>query len=56
MAHFIALTSATDAVSLANSFIENVVRLHGWPKSIISDRDPRFVGHFWRELLRVFDT
>ena len=56
MAQFIAITNMTDAATLAEKFIENVVRLHGWPKTVVSDRDPRFLGHFWKELLKSFDV
>jgi hypothetical protein len=29
------------------------VKLHGIPSSIVSDRDPMFTGHFWRELFTL---
>ena len=34
----------------AQIFVDNVFRLHGLPEVIISDRDPRFTGKFWRAL------
>ena len=37
----------------ARLFFKNVVKLWGLPKSIISDRDPRFTGKFWRELFKL---
>ena len=48
MAHFIPINTDIDAIKLAEVFINNIVRLHGIPKSIISDRDPRFVSAFWK--------
>ncbi|MGH7240240.1 MAG: hypothetical protein ACREHG_09305, partial [Candidatus Saccharimonadales bacterium] len=38
------------AAQCASLFFREIVRLHGIPASIISDRDPRFTGKFWREL------
>lgn len=32
---------------------EGVVRLHGFPKSIVSDRDPVFTGNIWRDLFKL---
>ena len=40
----------------AQIFVDTVFRLHGLPKVIISDRDPRFTGKFWRALFDLLGT
>jgi len=46
--HYAACRTAIDAPALARLFLVTVVRQHGMPERIISDRDPRFTAHFWR--------
>ena len=36
--------------------MEQIVRLHGVPKSIVSDRGPQFVNHFWEHLQKYLGT
>ena len=50
MVHYVATTTDVDAVKLADLFISQVVRLHGIPESIVSDRDSRFTSSFWKSL------
>jgi hypothetical protein len=52
-AHFIALSHLYTAASVARAFFDGVVRLHGFPSSIVSDRDPVFTGNVWHDLFRM---
>jgi hypothetical protein len=56
MAHFIPVRKSDDAKSTANSFAKNIVRLHGIPETIVSDRDPRFTSNFWQELFKILEV
>jgi hypothetical protein len=55
-AHFIPLAHPYTAESVAQAFFADIVRLHGIPQSIVSDRDPVFTSAFWRELMRLMGT
>ena len=35
---------------LVELYVEEIVRLHSVPLSIVSNRDPRFTSRFWKEL------
>jgi hypothetical protein len=49
-ADFYAIPTEYNAVQVTDLFFREVFRLHGLPKNIVSDRDSRFIGTFWREL------
>ena len=52
-AHFVALKHLFTAIIVAKAFVANVVRLHGVPTSIVSDRDKVFLSSFWQTLFQL---
>ena len=55
-AHFVALKHPYTAITIAKAFVANVVRLHGIPTAIVSDRDKVFVSSFWQALFQLQGT
>ncbi|KZV17593.1 hypothetical protein F511_37213 [Dorcoceras hygrometricum] len=55
-AHFIPYDRTYSYKKMAQLYMDNVVRLHGIPVSIVSDRDPRFTSKFWSSLQDALGT
>jgi hypothetical protein len=56
MVHLLPCKSTITAAQTAQLFFREVVRHHGIPSAIISDRDPRFTSKFWKELWKLLGT
>ena len=55
-AHFLPVKSTYSMDQYARLYIQEIVRLHGVPISIISDRDPKFTSIFWKSLHAALGT
>ena len=55
-AHFLAIQINFSIKRLVKLYIKEIVRLHGIPTLIVSDRDPRFESHFWKALYKALGT
>ncbi len=56
MVHFAPCHTADGAPQVARLFFDHVFRLHGMPRTIISDRDGRFLSKFWQALFKLVGT
>ena len=54
--HFLSVRLDYSMDRIAELYVSEIVRLHGIPLSIVSDRDPRFTSKFWKELQSSFGT
>nr|GFC26793.1 putative reverse transcriptase domain-containing protein [Tanacetum cinerariifolium] len=52
-AHFLPIRKDYSVSRLAKIFQQEIVRLHGTPSAIVSDRDPRFTSRFWKGLQKA---
>ncbi|GKA02721.1 putative nucleotidyltransferase, ribonuclease H [Tanacetum coccineum] len=55
-AHFLPIQQGYSGSKLAEIFQQEIIRLHGTPASIVSDRDPRFASRFWKGLQNAWGT
>ena len=53
-AHFMAIIHPYTVATVAQTFLDNVVKHHGFPTSIVSDRDTIFVSNFWKQLFTLY--
>ena len=56
LAHFLAIHNNYSLNQLAELYVDEIVKLHGVPVSIVSDRDPRFTSRFWPKLQKALGT
>uniref|UniRef100_A0AAV1T3U5 Integrase catalytic domain-containing protein n=1 Tax=Peronospora matthiolae TaxID=2874970 RepID=A0AAV1T3U5_9STRA len=56
MVHLVAVPESTTASGCACVFIDTIFRLHGLPRELVSDRDPRFTSDFWRSVFKSLGT
>jgi hypothetical protein len=54
--HFIPLKTTHKATHVVDIYMREVARLHGIPKTIVSDRDSKFTSKFWKGLFKGFGT
>lgn len=51
--HFIPLPSTFSTHTVAEAFAVGIIRLHGPPRTILTDSDPHFLHYFWQEINRL---
>ena len=56
MVHRVAVPESITAPGCARVFIDTVSKLHGLPRELVSDRDPRFTAEFWQSVFREIGT
>jgi transposase InsO family protein len=55
-AHFATVKKMHTTTNIAEIFMKKIARLHGIPRTIVSDKDTKFTSNFWRGLFKGFGT
>ena len=56
MTHFIPCSKTSDASKIAKLYFNEIFKLYGLPKTIVSNRDVRFMSYFWKTLWHLVGT
>ena len=54
--HFVHVQSIFKETNIAKVYMKEITRLHGIPKEIVLDHDPKFTSNFWKALFKEFST
>ena len=56
VAHFLPVRTNYGGEKLAQLYVNNIVKLHGVPSRIVSDRETQFTSKFWKSLHKAMET
>ena len=56
LAHVLLIKTTYNASQYAKLYVDEIVRLHGVPVSIILDHGPQFTSHFWKAFQKALGT
>jgi hypothetical protein len=54
VSHFIPVKSTHKASNIVEIYMREIIKLHGVPKTIVSDRDSKFTSNFWKGIFKEF--
>ena len=56
MVHLVPVKKTFTAADTGKTYLKEIVRLHGFPVSITTDRGPQFISAFWNQLMKSSGT
>ena len=56
MSHFLPCSKTFDTSKIAKLYFDEIVKLYGLPKTIVFNRDVRFMSYFWKTLWHLVGT
>ena len=56
MSHFLPFSKTSDTSKIAKLYFDEIVKLYGLPKTIVFNRDVRFMSYFWKTLWHLVGT
>jgi hypothetical protein len=54
--HFVPVKTTHTTPNIVEIFMKEIARLHGIPRTIVSNKDTKFTSNFWRGLFKEFST